>query len=603
MINQLMDFYHELIGVPCDPHCKDIARLCFMSADENVYFNENSEVFFPIISNQETENNFLNDQSPRTIDYCIEFTEKVSQYVVGSRNAYIYLVARNANRFGILQDDILNYCLNSFDLNDREIKASVNSAYKHNVAEFAKFANIANNKVANENKQDVLSDVLKQTPIIPNSVYENLPKLLKECIEIIDEPRERDVFLLSSIAILSGCLPNVTGLYFNEPIYTNLFTFILAPPASGKGYMKYAKMLGNKIQKEMLETSKSKQTEFKKEIEEYKQQKIKKNKNQSIELPEEPKEPPFKIFYIPANSSSAKLYQHLEHNEGRGVICETEADTLGQVFKNDWGSYSEILRSAYHHESISISRKTDNQYFQIEHPKISIVLTGTPNQILNIMKSAEDGLFSRFSFYTFSTPPIWKSPKPVEGKPNLIQFFQDKAEKVYDIFQYYTNHDTDVELSSNQWEKMNSFFQMTIEESNDLISSEATSIVKRHGIMLFRFCLILSALRKLEYGDDARKITCEDQDFESALSIIQTVFQHSIMIYSNLPGVTNEFKITKLSRKDQLLHNLPQQFQRKEAIEIGKKLSLSERTIDDLLTKKWLNKHIRKVDTGKYEKI
>jgi hypothetical protein len=52
-------------------------------------------------------------------------------------------------------------------------------------------------------------------------------------------------------------------------------------------------------------------------------------------MPDEPVKPPFKVVFIPANTSSAKLYDHLKDNGETGIICETEADTLGIVFKNE----------------------------------------------------------------------------------------------------------------------------------------------------------------------------------------------------------------------------------------------------------------------------
>lgn len=46
-------------------------------------------------------------------------------------------------------------------------------------------------------------------------------------------------------------------------------------------------------------------------------------------------------------------YQALSDNHGWGVIFETEADTLTQALKTDYGDYSDGLRKAYHHEPIT----------------------------------------------------------------------------------------------------------------------------------------------------------------------------------------------------------------------------------------------------------
>ena len=81
-----------------------------------------------------------------------------------------------------------------------------------------------------------------------------------------------------------------------------------------------------------------------------------------------PEEPPFKVLFIPANNSSARVIQHLKEGDGHGIFCETEADSMGNVLKQDWGSYSDLLRKAAHHEPISYSRKANKEWVEIKRP-------------------------------------------------------------------------------------------------------------------------------------------------------------------------------------------------------------------------------------------
>jgi hypothetical protein len=119
-----------------------------------------------------------------------------------------------------------------------------------------------------------------------------------------------------------------------------------------------------------------------------------------MELPQEPN---YKILYIPANISSAMVIQHLKEGNERGIFCETEADSMGNTLKQDWGGYSDLLRKAFHHEPISYSRKTNKEFVEIDNPCLSVALSGTPGQVENLIKSSEDGLFSRFIFYSFKS--------------------------------------------------------------------------------------------------------------------------------------------------------------------------------------------------------
>jgi len=43
------------------------------------------------------------------------------------------------------------------------------------------------------------------------------------------------------------------------------------------------------------------------------------------------------VVFIPANSSYAEILTNLQQVEGEGIICETEADTMGNVLKQKLG--------------------------------------------------------------------------------------------------------------------------------------------------------------------------------------------------------------------------------------------------------------------------
>jgi hypothetical protein len=164
---------------------------------------------------------------------------------------------------------------------------------------------------------------LFDTPGFPAAIYERLPVMLKESAELFGEGPERDVFLTGSLAVLSGCLPNIRGIYFDEPCSAHLYVFITAPAGSGKGKMKWARYFGQTIHERLTERSKAEREEYLQEMERYS------NLSPRERLDEDkPLEPPQKMFFIPANSSSAAFIQALADNDFTGVIFETEADTL-----------------------------------------------------------------------------------------------------------------------------------------------------------------------------------------------------------------------------------------------------------------------------------
>ena len=231
-------------------------------------------------------------------------------------------------------------------------------------------------------------EVIFNTPLIPSEVYQNLPEILIESTQMFNDGFEKDVFLIGAISVISGCLPNVEGIYFDEPVSAHLYSFITAPAGSGKGKLKWAKYFGLKIHKTMVEESNLGKQEYEQGLENYNN--LNKNQRKGIDRPKEPKR---NMFYIPANSSSSAFIQALSDNNFKGIIFETEADTLAGTLKQEWGNFSDILRKAFHHESTNMFRRKDNEYIEIEDPHLAISLSGTPKQVHNMMPDVENGLF------------------------------------------------------------------------------------------------------------------------------------------------------------------------------------------------------------------
>lgn len=599
---EVSNYYNALLGFENDTKCKDITRLCFVSYDPNIYINEDAIQYKNTIDSIENVLKITNTTNgTNTLDKCLKFTERNEKYFHGNRNNFIYLFSCNANRFGINENDTYEYCITNFDLDETEIKRTIRNVYKMQIADFAKFAICNLDKAPFQKKSSVINDdcdFLLNTPTIPSEVYDSLPPILYECCKVFKQSREKDTFLTGAIAILSGCLPNVEGLYSGDKVYPNLFIFILAPAASGKGVLKYAKNVADKYHKSVIENSKEQKKQYDEALAAYK---LIKNKKPSSNI-DLPKEPRYKVVFIPANTSNAKFIQHLEFNDGKGIICETEADTLGQTFKNEWGSYSDMLRKAFHHEKISISRKTNSEFVEVDEAKLSIALSGTPNQILNIISSAEDGLFSRYIYYAFKTKTVWLDPSPKGNPIDLTEHFKSKSLEVYKMVEFFENDQMKLKLSEEQWDKFNYYFEGLLDKVSLFTSEDAVSVVKRFGLILYRICMIFSAIRKFKNNSNEVDVFCLDIDFESALKLITVYVEHSIFIFNNLPKNTNNTHFKSGNNKQMFFDELPNNFTRKEAISLGLNHNLKERSVDTFL-KECLGSFLKQSSFGNYEKI
>lgn len=446
------------------------------------------------------------------------------------------------------------------------------------IANLADFANSANFQDPDKHSKDAS---LLNMPFLPEWIYMTLPDILKEGARVLIDRREKDIFLTGAIGILSGCLRNVSGGYNGKVHFANLFVFIIAPAASGKGALTYAKQLGEKFHKRLLEESEKQKKIYQTELAEYKQ-KIG-DKKVNIKDLEPPTEPPFKILFIPGNNSSARIIQHLKEGDEQGIFCETEADSMGNVLKQDWGSYSDLLRKGFHHEPVSYSRKTNKEYIEINKPQLSVALAGTPGQVEGLIKSAEDGLFSRFLFYTFKSEPIWIDASPTLGGVNLTQHFEDLSGLVLQMIDFLeANGKIEFHLTDPQWKKLNAFGNSAIKNMTAFVSEDLASTAKRFGLILYRISMVLTALRYFENGEVETNFVCSDEDFEIALALMVVFKEHSVYMFKELPKIGKALDpALKL-----LFDALPEKFQRKDAVRLSfSTFQIPERTTDLYLSK------------------
>jgi len=610
----VLHYYEKLTGLKADEKCKDITRLCFVSWDPGLYHNIYNQKFRLSESKALPEKHFeppamkpntpcSSDQYLLIFQQQILFTNQKATYQDGNRNNYVYLLASNCNRAGIPQLDAADLIAEHFDLPDQEIQKAVKSAYAHHSAEFARYANTAKLQTQQTNthvpENDVNEDYLKSTPTLPDEIFDTLPGILAAGAAAFCDRRKRDVFFTGAIAILSGCLPKVTGIYHQERVHPHLFTFIIAPAASGKGVLKNAKRLADKYHQQVLAASREKQSRHEAEMADYKLQLNKRRKGDPP--PEKPVTPPFRIVFIPADSSHARMIEHLQNNGGQGIICETEADTMSGAKKQDWGDYSPALRSAFHHEKITLTRKTNNEYIEINDPRLAVALSGTPAQAPRLIASAEDGLFSRFLFYAFKNELVWQDPSPNNQTIVYNDHFDQLADDVLAMIGFLELSPTEVQLSPQQWQQLNTAFAGILADVATFTGEDAAGVVFRLGLVLFRLCMIFTAMRKAENAEITPTMYCADQDFQNALAIVQTYLQHSLLMFNNLPKKSEATQFKKGDSKRKFFEALPQGFSRQQAVETAKLFQLSARTVDEILHNA-TGKTLYELKAGSYQK-
>ena len=579
---QVQKYYEDATGLKADPSCKDVTRLCFMSHDPNAYRTIQNEKFIvalpqfiqeqqsqtptaiaPVVPIEKAEPEDLNITF--LFNQQIQFTNQKASYTDGNRNNYIYLLASNCNRVGLSQSDTEILCTQHFDLSEREIKTAVNSAYSHHTQEHKKFEPKQKATDQEETQPE------EQMPTLPDAVFDTIPEFLKHITQVATTKEERDILLLGSLVTLSVAFPKLIGKYGDNPVNTNLFIFISAKASAGKGILIHCRKLVEPIHLALRNQAKIMKQQFEVDMQEYNA-----NKGKDANT-EKPQKPPQKMLFIPANNSATGFLEILGDSDKRGLIFETEGDTLAKAFKSDYGDFSDGFRNAFQHEPISYYRRTDKEYVEIDRPCLSALLSGTPKQITTLIPNAENGLFSRFMFYVMNMKLIWKDVFASKTENGLDVHFEKLGNEFFSLYQtLQANPDVHFSLTPSQQLQFNQFFEKMQTLYVNIQEEEIISSVRRLGLIAFRIMMIFSALRIMEDGSIEQNLYCNDTDFQNTLDMITILVKHSSYVYSQIAQET--YKPKPKHKKEQFLENLPYHFNRQTYVATALSLGITDKS-------------------------
>ena len=444
-------------------------------------------------------------------------------------------------------------------------------------------------------KETTPASNIEALPTFYPLVKDQLPRFLKDVVAHAESDQEADALLASAITVLSACFSNVYGIYDGRVVYPNLYFFLVGKASSGKGRIALCLKLVEKIQDYKENLAKLALEDYKREMRNY---------HASRETTTPPNNPPMISFTIPANSSKSVLYNILKSNDGIGLIFDTESDNASSNFNLEYGNYSSILREAYHNEPLSIARVKNLEIINIRTPRLSVVLSGTPDQIVSLIPSAENGLFSRFMFYQIDLKAVWRDV--FRQTVSLDGHFKNLGEQIFGLYNdVQALKKVEFRLTPEQKNQFNSFFEDCQEECSFIFGDDIIASVRRMGLMAFRISMVLTILRILEDGEISNVQKCSDDDFNTALTMAKTILSHSARIYGLLP-VRHVVSISNLEieAKQQLFYdNLPNKFDRKTFISVAEQLGISLSTAERIIKYFCDSGSIVRYDRGHYQKL
>lgn len=611
------EYYNRLTGVECDKACKDESRLCYVSYDADGYIAALYETFeLPRIT---SAHEGVGEDTDRFVSSYLFLNPSVK----GGRNANLFKLACEACKRGYDEQVIYSAIysrLAETDFTESEIRNTLSSGYKK-VKEDVSSKNNLPAAVSQMDKRtngqyNSLSEAdgdeesywegeayRKSTPFLPEEMYGNIPAFLKDCQIENTTPRERDVLFLSCLTSFSAILPKTFGVYNHDTFSPHLYTCCLAPAGSGKGVARWGAHLLAMIQERTIAESDLLQEKYKKEHREWQLgcARRAKSKEETSDPGEEPQEPPYKCFMIPATTSNTRMQMQLRDNGSMGgIIFDTEAQTMTNAGKLECGNIDDMLCKAFGHESISSSYKVNGMKpIIIPKPRLALFLTGTPEQITPLIENSENGLTSRILFYTYREPPVWKDMG--DDTFDSEDYFNHYAGVAYDLYRFCLEHPLRFSFTQSQWARLNKTYGSLLAEVALENNDNLQAVVKRYAFITMRIAMIFTRLDQYEHKIPSEACKCSDAYFDAALSIVLCCYEHNRLLLTSIPP-RKRYSLKNPNSKREFFESLPVEFTREDVARCAVKYGFSERTamryISDLIGVK-----VTKLSHGRYRKI
>ena len=398
-----------------------------------------------------------------------------------------------------------------------------------------------------------------------------LPWQVEKAISIAPEGEMRDMLLLSLLTNYAYALPAMRMYHgFPHHVYgPELMTMVLAPAASGKGIMNYAKQLLQGIENEHGE-----------------------------------------FIFLPANTSSAALMSYLQMLKGRGIMMATEIDTLSKALGSSTGGFSDVLRCMFEHETISKLRKNHEEFIEITDPHFAVLISGTYNQLKPLIKSRENGLMSRFACYVVKQTQdfddrVWLDAEE-DAVPQDIALYEQLGHELSLRYGWMrkAKHSCYFYLTDAQRKTITRMFRAMYDIYRKSFGNEFDSILKRMPVIMKRIGMILTGLRMDMSQPLPERMVCSEDDFETMILIGHKLLMHSAMMFQMLPenkdAVPGEIGHTLIQR--QFFDMLPADFTKQDAVKQAEVLGVNVRTMEDWLEKAIQQTVIERIMKGRYHK-
>ena len=633
----------QLLAFPCDMSCKNPTRPCFASYDPEAFFRPDTEVF-PwrrfVTEHPDRVGEILAELKVKTPASASKplvaasgmlhtfFNEFLAQnpFVDGKKNEFLLKLGRIARYKGVGEEELARLKtlaverLAGMGCAAGDIPPRIDSGYRY--ADMNKGPETPASRAhkaqgspmrysePNEGEEEAELEKLeadklrREVPCLPDELFDRLPDFLKRGLTHVRNKRERDILLLSMITNISGCLPGVRMNYGGMVYSADLYLVALAGSGRGKGVMQLAAILPTAIQGYYDELNRKDEREYRQKLLKWNlEERLAAQEKRVPDLDQCPEMPVERILKVAPNISKSQLILALEAGGAVGLVMNaSELDMISSAMHQEYGKHDDVMRAASQHEEVSSYFKTDHRLVVVSDPHLALCASGTPAQLHKFISSLENGMYSRVAFYVGQAPWEYKSANPGKVRLDMRAYFKGMGEELLRMFIFLSGSSTEVIFTEEQWKEHTERFRTYLREVVAEDDDSPGAIVLRHGLMMSRIAMVLTALRKCEPQWNTSEWKCSDEDFRTAMQIVDVLLEHSLLLSTSMDDTAGRIRPVKAFFKLRpILRTMPREFTYSELMAAANEAGLPTASVKRYLLRLVYYQIVEKED-GKYRK-
>ena len=633
----------QLLAFPCDMSCKNPTRPCFASYDPEAFFRPDTEVF-PwrrfVTEHPDRVGEILAELKVKTPASASKplvaasgmlhtfFNEFLAQnpFVDGKKNEFLLKLGRIARYKGVGEEELARLKtlaverLAGMGCAAGDIPPRIDSGYRY--ADMNKGPETPASRAhkaqgspmrysePNEGEEEAELEKLeadklrREVPCLPDELFDRLPDFLKRGLTHVRNKRERDILLLSMITNISGCLPGVRMNYGGMVYSADLYLVALAGSGRGKGVMQLAAILPAAIQGYYDELNRKDEREYRQKLLKWNlEERLAAQEKRVPDLDQCPEMPVERILKVAPNISKSQLILALEAGGSVGLVMNaSELDMISSAMHQEYGKHDDVMRAASQHEEVSSYFKTDHRLVVVSDPHLALCASGTPAQLHKFISSLENGMYSRVAFYVGQAHWEYKSANPGKARLDMRAYFKGMGEELLRMFIFLSGSPTEVVFTEEQWKEHTERFRTYLREVVAEDDDSPGAIVLRHGLMMSRIAMVLTALRKCEPQWNTSEWKCSDEDFRTAMQIVDVLLEHSLLLSTSMDDTAGRIRPVKAFFKLRpILRTMPREFTYSELMAAANEAGLPTASVKRYLLRLVYYQIVEKED-GKYRK-